>query len=87
MEDFKSDLLEVVKYQNEQLLKLQERIEENQNEQQLKWQKNQNQQLLKFQERMEEKQPELKNLTLKLFADKNPTEKKPVFHKIPSGVQ
>ena len=44
MEDFKSALLEVVKYQNEQLLKLQERIEENQNEQ-----------LLKLQERLEEK--------------------------------
>ena len=28
MEDFKSALLEVVKYQNEQLLKLQERFEE-----------------------------------------------------------
>ncbi len=52
MEDFKSDLLEVVKYQNEQLLKLQERIEKNQNVQQSKFQENQNQQLLKLQERI-----------------------------------
>ena len=57
-----SALLEGVKYQNEQQLKLQE---------------NENQQL--FPERMEEKHLEFQNLTLKLFAGKNPTENKVCF--------
>ena len=43
MEDFKSALLEMVKYQNEQ---------------QLKFQQNQNQQLLKLQERIKKNQNE-----------------------------
>ena len=55
MEDFKSALLEVVKYQNEQLLKLHKRLEEKllvQNEQ---IEENQNKQQLKLQERIEER--------------------------------
>ena len=81
MKDFKSALLEMVKYQNQQLLKLQEKLEKFliQNEQQLK-----------LQERIEEnqnKQLEFLNLTLKLFAVKIQQKTKSVFHKIPSEVQ
>ena len=47
--------------QNQQLLKLQKRIEENQNKQ-------------LFQERMEERQREFQSLTLKLFAGKTENE-------------
>ena len=58
MEDFKSALLEMIKYKNKQQLKLQE----NQNE-----------------EQREEKQLEFQNLTLKLFAGKNPSENEVCF--------